>query len=900
MNCSATASFALVVVGAGPAGIAPLLAASKEEKLGDLLKAGVIIIDDSDRIGAGTIGSYAIRSDSTALAILDIIMRPHDDAFTALRDNPIVLEVAAYGNDAVPLSLAGEFLHLLGTTVLDLVAASPRGRILRNTHALFVRQISPHEWDTHVFDRDRGIAEVLRSSSVVLATGAHQPEARLFLEAVAGQPLLPRYKGRVLQSGYALTSVGLSDIAARLEDREQARIVIVGGSTSAGAVAHAMLNRLPSSSQFGPESITILHRRPLHIFYSSVAEAEADGYTEFGPLDVCPLSGRVYRLGGFRLDSRELIMSVRGIGGRPPEPRVRLQLISPEKSFQCQKLLDEADVIIAAMGYLPRALPIFDEKNQPIALMLERNGSNRLVDAYCRVLDQHGAAISGLFAIGLAAGHPPDRELGGEATFEGQINSLWLWQHALGNRIVSQVLDRSRTLLVPQSKAPLPTLVTQVQAKPQVRHIQEDLVQVPFLESPRLQIERRSHSRHILPPDAPLPLIRPNPPKLSHNGAALAAIEDSGIYSNYGPVNSRFELALIDKLFIRGSCLTVCNATIGLMLAIREVIEERQSPKRRFALMPSFTFAATAHAAVWNGLIPLLCDIDPETWLPSHQAEELLLKQYKDQIAVIIPYATFGNNLDLARYERIAKEQGIPIVIDAAASLGSLDERGLAFGTDFPWPVVFSMHATKIFSMGEGGVIYCSNAKRIDRLRSMGSFGFESPRVSTLPGLNSKLSEVSALTALLQLDQFDTVLERRKVLTRKYMQKLPGWQRQKLNGIPALSFESVLLPAPLVSFRASIIETLKEKGIGAGTYFSPHIAEHPYFIDRTVSGCLDVTADISSRILTLPMFDNMLERDIVFVCASLWNVLRTLQPNQETILDARDNPRRSLPSAKVG
>ncbi len=67
-----------------------------------------------------------------------------------------------------------------------------------------------------------------------------------------------------------------------------------------------------------------------------------------------------------------------------------------------------------------------------------------------------------------------------------------------------------------------------------------------------------------------IPLIRPVPPRLSRHAAALAGIEDSGIFSNFGPVNTRFEDDLRDRLFGgTGACMTVCNATIGLMLALR-------------------------------------------------------------------------------------------------------------------------------------------------------------------------------------------------------------------------------------------------------------------------------------------------------------------------------------------
>ena len=236
-----------------------------------------------------------------------------------------------------------------------------------------------------------------------------------------------------------------------------------------------------------------------------------------------------------------------------------------------------------------------------------------------------------------------------------------------------------------------------------------------------------------------VPLLAPDPPRLSQNTAALERIELSGIYSNYGPVNTEFERQLIHSMFREGACVTVCNATIGLMLAIREVIGDECPPQRKYALMPSFTFAATAQAADWNGLTPLFCDIDPATWLPCRQSMMDLMQQFEGEIAVIVPYATFGNNLDLRWYEQVAERHNVPLVIDAAASLGSLDDRASQFGSGCPWPVVFSMHATKVFSVGEGGVIYSGDEERIRRLRSMGSFGFEGSRSAKYAGLNAKM-----------------------------------------------------------------------------------------------------------------------------------------------------------------
>ena len=99
----------------------------------------------------------------------------------------------------------------------------------------------------------------------------------------------------------------------------------------------------------------------------------------------------------------------------------------------------------------------------------------------------------------------------------------------------------------------------------------------------------------------------------------------------------------------------------------------------------------------------------------------------------------------------------MPVVVDAAASLGTFDAHGRGFGSGFAGSVVFSMHATKSFAVGEAGLIYSADPDRIARLRAMSSFGFGEPRTATMPGLNGKLSEVSALLGRLRLADYDGI-----------------------------------------------------------------------------------------------------------------------------------------------
>jgi dTDP-4-amino-4,6-dideoxygalactose transaminase len=375
-----------------------------------------------------------------------------------------------------------------------------------------------------------------------------------------------------------------------------------------------------------------------------------------------------------------------------------------------------------------------------------------------------------------------------------------------------------------------------------------------------------------------IPLVHPAPPQLSLALPELQALEQSGIFTNYGPVNTLFEQEMLERFFGgQGACMTVCNATIGLMLAIKEAVGE--TPAGQYALMPSFTFAAAAHAAIWCGLTPLLCDIHPGNWAADAEAEAELLARFAGKVAVVMPYATFGYPIDLARYESLAAQLGVPVVVDAAASLGTFDVRGRGFGSGFGGTVVYSMHATKSFAVGEAGLIYSADADRIARLRTMSSFGFGEPRTATMPGLNGKMSEVTALLGRLRLRDYDSIVSHRAALANRYRALLPELDFQaKAPGIQAHQFVPALLPSPLSGRRTAIREELANRGITTATYFSPHLFQQPYFLETCVAGTLPVCEDVSARMISLPLYDTMTNAEVDLVVECLQDVIGVTQP----------------------
>ena len=376
----------------------------------------------------------------------------------------------------------------------------------------------------------------------------------------------------------------------------------------------------------------------------------------------------------------------------------------------------------------------------------------------------------------------------------------------------------------------------------------------------------------------PLPLIAPNPPRLSDHLASLRRIEASGIYSNGGPEVRAFETAATAQLFGgRGACLAVANATLGLMIAIREAAGLDPKPGT-LALMPALTFAATAQAAAWAGLTPLVCDVDPDDWGAAAAEEERLLRHYGTRIGAVVPYATFGNAIDLDRYRRYARDHGVGIVIDAAASLGTIADDGTGFGTDAPFAVVHSMHATKTFAVAEGGLIHCADPARIARLRAMSNFGFDGGRSATLPGINAKLPEVIAVLARAKLAEIEAISTHRALLESTYRVQLGDLVTQRVAGRRrAMQFMPVLLPADIADRRGAVEAALATDGIGSGRYFSPHLGQQPWFRRTALIEPTPVADGVAGRIVSVPITDAMSVDDVARVATSLHRAIRDVR-----------------------
>jgi dTDP-4-amino-4,6-dideoxygalactose transaminase len=373
-----------------------------------------------------------------------------------------------------------------------------------------------------------------------------------------------------------------------------------------------------------------------------------------------------------------------------------------------------------------------------------------------------------------------------------------------------------------------------------------------------------------------VPFLRPHLIEHTQYASLLAEMDRARQYTNFGPLNSRFEGRIVKEwMGGEGAASTVCNATLGLMLAISEM-------KRagRYAVMPSFTFAATPLAAQWCGLEPYFVDVDPDEWVVDTAKLRRALDELGDQAAVVVPYATCGTHMDLAPYEAMVRA-GLPVVVDAAPCFGS-SHGGRQFGAGFGGAVVFSFHATKAFPIGEGGLVYSGDADLIRRLKLASNYWFDGGRESQGLGLNAKLSELGAAVGLATLDRFPGVVERRKALYRDYIGRLAradllerGWSLQQVRGEAAYQWLPLL--APDVASRDRLMRNAAARGIELRRYFVPPCHEHPQFA-AAPRGDLTMTDRLGARVVSLPLWEDMTDEMLGRIVASLVESTDAMEP----------------------
>jgi sugar O-acyltransferase (sialic acid O-acetyltransferase NeuD family) len=349
-------------------------------------------------------------------------------------------------------------------------------------------------------------------------------------------------------------------------------------------------------------------------------------------------------------------------------------------------------------------------------------------------------------------------------------------------------------------------------------------------------------------------------------------ISSSLMLSNFAKYSSELEITLEEKLQVR-KALTFPNATSALMLALKAMDLEGE------VILPSFTFSATGHAVIWNGLVPVFADIERETFNIDPDDVE---RKITENTSAILAVHVFGNPADVERLEALAKKHGLKLLFDSAHALGSI-YKGRPIGS-FGDAECFSLSGTKVITSAEGGVVTSNDEKLAEKISLGRNYGAGSDYNCQYIGLNGKMSEFHAAIALESLSLLDKFLQKRNKLAMLY--------RERLGEIPGISFQRipdghistykdfaiVVDPEVFGMDRNALITWLKGEGIFPKKYFYPplHMMDAYKNVECRAEG-LENTDYVARNVVCLPIFSHMNSDKLEKICYAVDRVQRSLK-----------------------
>ncbi|HCJ9895215.1 TPA: dTDP-4-amino-4,6-dideoxy-D-glucose aminotransferase VioA [Escherichia coli] len=361
-----------------------------------------------------------------------------------------------------------------------------------------------------------------------------------------------------------------------------------------------------------------------------------------------------------------------------------------------------------------------------------------------------------------------------------------------------------------------------------------------------------------------IPVTQPFLPELQEFVPYLEKIWDNKWLTNNGPFHQQLEKELCEYLGVEYISL-FNNATIALITALQALRINGE------VITTPYSFVATSHSILWNGLKPVFVDIDPDTFNIDPKKIEAAITP---NTTAIMPVHCYSSPCDVEAIQTIADNYGLRVIYDAAHAFGvNYKDRSILRYGDMS---VLSFHATKVFNTFEGGAIICQDAKTKQRIDRLKNFGIADELTVTAPGINGKMSEINAAFGLVQLKHISTAIEQRKKIDARYREEL-----SRIKGITVpksseyansnYSYFPVLIENEFRLTRDELYEELKSKGILSRKYFYPLISNMPMYRGIESAACdnLPDANATSDKVLCLPIFADLEEDDLSLIIKSI-------------------------------
>lgn len=369
-----------------------------------------------------------------------------------------------------------------------------------------------------------------------------------------------------------------------------------------------------------------------------------------------------------------------------------------------------------------------------------------------------------------------------------------------------------------------------------------------------------------------LPVLRPRVAAADEIRPLLERIDQAFVYTNHGPQETALRAMFAGAL--GGRDVEEVSLFGNGTLALAAVLECWGLPKGARCLVPGWTFVGTVGAVVQARLTPVFVDVDPDTWCPSPAMIAEAARENGCAAAVVV--APFGGDVEYDALADLQARSGLRILVDAAAGFDYV-QRLAARRRDLPVPIMVSLHATKLLSAIEGGLVVVSDPTFTKRLITWSNFGIWGSEPISLCGTNAKLSEIHAAYGQLSLTSWAETRDGIAAAMAAYRSALAAQLPEvKLapnlrDGLVSSAF-NVVLPASA----DAVAEGLAARGIGTRKWWRNGVHRMPAYAGF-LGDALPVSDDLAAHALGLPLFYGITQDEIARVVTALAEVLAELR-----------------------
>ena len=354
----------------------------------------------------------------------------------------------------------------------------------------------------------------------------------------------------------------------------------------------------------------------------------------------------------------------------------------------------------------------------------------------------------------------------------------------------------------------------------------------------------------------PIYVTQPFLPPLAELLPYLEQIWRTRNLTNGAEFHVKLEAALAAHLGVSHVSL-FSNGTLALVTALQALRITGE------VITTPYSFVATAHSLVWNGIEPVFVDIDRERLTINPERIEAAITP---RTTAILAVHVYGRPCHVEAIQSIADRYGLKVIYDAAHAF-DVDYNGESLLRHGDLSIL-SFHATKVYNTFEGGAIVCPDARSKERIDFLKNFGFADELTVVAPGINAKMNEFQAALGLVQLGYVTQAIQRRTELAARYFAALSSARGigllTSLSGHkPNHSYFPVLVERAYPMGRDQLYERLKERNIFGRRYFYPLISSFPMYRGRASASPehLPVATEVAAQILCLPIYPDMSDAD---------------------------------------